>query len=255
MDRPDRAVIRGATLPPTRPVRLTLPLVAALALVAAFLLPSAPARSADAVPTAQVPVPAAQVPVEMGDDFFRPENLSITAGDTVVWTNTGDDEHTATDTGNAFHSGTMNAGDAYQYTFDSAGTYDYVCAFHDDMTGTVTVTGSTAPPPPPPPPAPTVRVAAFGPNPFRLRGPGRLRATYAVGQRSTLRARIASVASGRTVYSYASRSTAGAGRVTYRWDGKTRRRDVRPGRYRFVTTVTDRQNRRVVSRREFRVVR
>ncbi len=144
----------------------------------------------------------------------------------------------------------MSPGDTFRRTFDTAGSHDYVCAFHDDMTGTVTVTGSTTPPPP------TVRIASFGPSPFRLAGTGRLRAVYQVGQASKVAARVVSVATGRAVYAYANRSTTGAARLTYYWNGKNaRRRDVRPGRYRFVTTVTDRQNRRLVSRKEFRVVR
>ena len=64
------------------------------------------------------------------------------------------------------------------------------------------------------------------------------------------------MATDRAVYAYANRSTTDATRLTYYWNGKNaRRRDVQPGRYRFVTTVTDRQDRRVVSRKVFRVVR
>lgn len=249
MDRVDRARIAGAALsPPTRAARLTLPFVAALTLVAALLLPTAPAQSADA--TSAEAVAAATVAVSMDDDFFSPQAVSINVGDTVAWTNNGTDDHTATATNNAFHSGTMGPGDTYQRTFNTAGTYEYVCAFHGDMRGTVTVTGTSTPPPP------TVRIVAFGPNPFRLAGTGRLRATYAVGQPSRLVARIVSVATGRAVYAYANRSTSSATRVTYYWAGKNAQgRDVRPGRYRFVLNVYDRLNRRVVSRKEFRVVR
>jgi plastocyanin len=248
MDRPDRARKPAATLPapPTR--RRSLPVVAASTLVAALLLSPAAASSNEA--SGAELVAAATVSVSMDDDFFSPRNLDITTGDTVVWTNNGDDEHTATATDNAFHSGTMSPGDTFQHTFGTAGTYEYVCAFHDDMTGTLTVTGTATPPPP------TVRITSFGPTPFRLAGTGRLRAVYRVGQASKVAARVVSVATGRAVYAYANRSTSGAVRVSYSWNGKNaRRRDVRPGRYRFVTTVTDRQNRRVVSRKEFRVVR
>ncbi|MCL0054723.1 plastocyanin/azurin family copper-binding protein [Dehalococcoidia bacterium] len=31
------------------------------------------------------------------------------------------------------------AGQSFEYTFNSAGTYGYVCSFHGSMTGTVTV--------------------------------------------------------------------------------------------------------------------
>jgi plastocyanin len=253
MDRLDRARKRASTRPAPPVRRRHLPCLAASTLVAALVLAPVPASSIGArvaeVRSAEA-VAAATVPVSMGDDFFSPRSLSIATGDTVVWTNNGDDDHTATATNNAFHSGTMAPGDTFQRTFSTAGTYDYVCAFHDDMTGTVTVTGSTTPPPP------VVRVTSFGPNPFRLAGTGRFRAVYRVGQASTVAARVVSVATGRAAYAYANRSTTGAAQLTYYWDGKNARRvNVSPGRYRFVTTVTDRQNRRVVSRKEFRVVR
>ena len=251
MDKLNRAHDRVATrlAPPGR--RRSVPFVAAATLVGALLLSPAPASSyaASRVETGGAQASAATVSVSMGDDFFTPESLSIAAGDTVVWTNNGGDDHTATATNNAFHSGTMAPGDTFRRTFNTAGTYDYVCAFHDDMTGTVTVTGSTTP-------APTVRIVSFGPTPLRLAGTGRLRAVYRVGQASTVAARVVSVATGRAVYAYAKRSTSGAAQTTYYWNGQTAQsRNVQPGRYRFVTTVTDRQDRRVVSRKEFRVVR
>jgi plastocyanin len=253
MDRLDRATREPGAAMRARPARRrSLPFAAATTLVAAFVLPSAPASSAEAERAegrgGGAVTAAATVPVSIGDDFFSPEAVSIAAGDTVLWTNDGDDDHTAT--ASAFHSGTLGPGDTFQRTFNTAGTYDYVCAFHDGMTGTVTVTGGTTPPPP------TVRLASFGPTPFRLAGSGRLRAVYQVGQASKVAARVVSVATGRAVYAYANRSTTDAGRLTYYWAGKNaQRRDVRPGRYKFVTTVTDRQDRRVTSRKEFRVVR
>jgi plastocyanin len=246
MDRLDRARTRSATLPsPTRALRLSLPFVAAVALAAAFLLPTAPARSAETANTGAAV--AATVQVSMGDDFFSPQNVTINVGDTVSWTNGGSDDHTATST--AFNSGSMAPGDTFQHTFNTAGNYVYVCSFHDDMTGTVTVNATTPPPP-------TVRIVSFGPNPYRLAGTGRLKAVYRVGQASTVAARIVSVATGKAVYSYARRTTSAAASLTYYWNGKNSAgRDVRTGRYKFVTTVTDRQSRRVVSRKEFRVVR
>lgn len=240
MDTLERARKRVANMSGPFARRRSVPFVAVSTLMAALLLPPAAASSAEVVT-------AATVSVSMGDDFFSPQSLNIATGDTVVWTNNGDDDHTATS--DTFHSGSMGPGDTFQRTFDTAGTYAYVCAFHDDMTGTVTVTSTTPPPP-------TVRIISFGPTPFPLAGTGRLRAVYQVGQASKVAARVVRVATGRAVHVYASRSTTGAAQVTYYWAGKNAQgRNVRPGRYRFVTRVTDLQDRRVVSRKEFRVVR
>ena len=40
----------------------------------------------------------------------------------------------------AFDSGTLGGGDVFSQTFGDSGTFDYFCAIHPSMTGTVTVT-------------------------------------------------------------------------------------------------------------------
>ncbi len=70
---------------------------------------------------------------------FSPASLSVTKGTKVTWTNNDAASHTVTgSTGPS--SGTLSAGSTYSYTFDTAGTFSYHCAFHSGMTGTVTVT-------------------------------------------------------------------------------------------------------------------
>jgi plastocyanin len=62
-------------------------------------------------------------------------------GDSVRVTNTDVAAHTFT--GQGFDSGNMPAGGApYSYRFTKAGTFDFVCSYHQafGMTGTVTVT-------------------------------------------------------------------------------------------------------------------
>jgi plastocyanin len=48
--------------------------------------------------------------------------------------------HTVTARDGAFDSGTMDGGDTFSQTFEAPGSYDYFCAIHLSMTGTVTVT-------------------------------------------------------------------------------------------------------------------
>jgi plastocyanin len=40
----------------------------------------------------------------------------------------------------SFDSGALGTGGTFSQTFDAAGTFDYACAFHPDMTATITVT-------------------------------------------------------------------------------------------------------------------
>ncbi|HET9878158.1 MAG TPA: cupredoxin family copper-binding protein [Candidatus Limnocylindria bacterium] len=93
------------------------------------------------------PARAATQSVQIGDGFFTPANLTIAVGDTVTWTNGDDSPHTVTAGGDAFASGTIESGSSFSRTFTSPGTYAYVCSFHDEMVGTITVKAAAAPAP------------------------------------------------------------------------------------------------------------
>ncbi len=73
---------------------------------------------------------------------FEPADISVPAGTTVAWTNDDPFDHTVTARDGAFDSGTMGADESFSQTFDSEGTYEYFCAIHPSMTGTVTVTSA-----------------------------------------------------------------------------------------------------------------
>jgi plastocyanin len=46
-----------------------------------------------------------------------------------------------------FGSPNLQKGDSFSYKFTKPGTYDYYCAVHPDMKGSVTVTGGATTPP------------------------------------------------------------------------------------------------------------
>jgi len=75
--------------------------------------------------------------VHMKDFAFKPDSLTIHAGDTVVFEN--DDAATHNVTADAFSSGDIGSGKSWQYTFSNAGTYAYACTYHPGMNGTITV--------------------------------------------------------------------------------------------------------------------
>src|SRR3989344_500146 len=91
---------------------------------------------------------AAQTNVSMGSNYFTPSSITITAGESVVWTNTDTMPHTVTSNTNAFNSGTLQPSATYSQTFNTPGTYQYYCAFHSGMVGTITVLPATTQPPP-----------------------------------------------------------------------------------------------------------
>ncbi len=83
--------------------------------------------------------------VSIVDYDFAPKAISINQGDTVVWTNDGTVPEGHNVTGdNGLDSGTLKSGDTYGHTFNSAGTFSYVCTLHPLMKGTVKVASRSA---------------------------------------------------------------------------------------------------------------
>lgn len=112
---------------------------------------------------AAAPVLAADSAVSIAGFAFGPGSVSIEVGDTVTWTNDDNAPHTATAAGD-FDTGTIAVGESASVTFDTAGTYDYVCSIHPTMSGTVIVAGVVSSDPPSITPAPTDTVPAASPE-------------------------------------------------------------------------------------------
>jgi plastocyanin len=110
-----------------RALRL-LPLLALTGLV----LLAAPAASA-ASATRAVPAPAARVAAQAAEkakivDFdYSPRRLTVQAGTTVTWSNTGQRPHTATDRGGTFDTKPVAPGASAKVTLSTPGTYFYFC--------------------------------------------------------------------------------------------------------------------------------
>ena len=111
--------------------------IAGLALLAAVL----PAMTAaQDVPTAPVNIIEPSATDIMGWGYDNP-NLSIVAGQMVIWTNTGAQLHNITADDNSFDSGSLETGATFSLTFDTPGTFAYHCTPHPWMKATITVTG------------------------------------------------------------------------------------------------------------------
>ncbi len=69
---------------------------------------------------------------------FDPKTIEIEAGQTVTWTNDDNFTHTVQVDGQEDHE--VEPGDSVSITFDTPGTYHYVCTLHrHDMDGEVIV--------------------------------------------------------------------------------------------------------------------
>ena len=82
--------------------------------------------------------------VEMGDDYFAPDEITVTAGATVTWQiSQGENNHDVVSTDSLFRSNSPMARgvDIFTFTFTTPGEYRYVCSFHipQGMVGRVVV--------------------------------------------------------------------------------------------------------------------
>ncbi|CAJ35837.1 plastocyanin/azurin family copper-binding protein [Methanocella arvoryzae] len=102
---------------------------------------SQPTAQPTAEPTAQPtieptsPTPAANVTIS--GSAFSPDTVTIPVHGSVTWTNEESLVHTVEFDGQ--QSGTMGRGEQYTRTFDTPGTYEYVCGIHPFMKGKVIV--------------------------------------------------------------------------------------------------------------------
>ncbi|MFP8956343.1 plastocyanin/azurin family copper-binding protein [Natrialbaceae archaeon A-CW3] len=85
--------------------------------------------------------------VEVGDNYYEPDSLTIEPGTTVVWEWVGQADHNVEPTeipDDAEWDGhpDLKADGDYEFTFDTEGTYDYVCTPHVGvgMVATIEVT-------------------------------------------------------------------------------------------------------------------
>jgi plastocyanin len=73
-----------------------------------------------------------------------PATVSAKVGDVIEWKNDGTAVHNVVfDNQQLPSSDPMNQGDTFEVKFSKAGTYTYVCKFHEanNMRGTITVSG------------------------------------------------------------------------------------------------------------------
>lgn len=102
------------------------------------------------------------VVVETKDNFFSPAEITVKAGDSIEFRNTGLAPHTAEDKAGSFNSGNLNSGQSTTVRFDREGTFELICVYHETvgMTGRIVVSAAAATPTPSPSPSPSPTEAA-----------------------------------------------------------------------------------------------
>ena len=104
---------------------------------------SAPATTeTEKTATQQEAIPAV-VKVSIGDNFYKPQDITIKRGQSVKWKNDGAVPHTVTsdsDSSVKFDSSTLNPKAVYALKPSTAGKLTYYCTIHGkSQSGTVTI--------------------------------------------------------------------------------------------------------------------
>jgi len=131
-----------------KPLVIIIAAVAVVGLAAFLLLKDKPANNApeEATNTGISEEPG-QPAEARGDKLvfidnyaYSPQEIIISIGETVTWTNNSQVRHDITsDTGNELGSKLLSQGDSYSHTFNEAGEYDYHCTPHPFMKAKIIV--------------------------------------------------------------------------------------------------------------------
>jgi len=70
---------------------------------------------------------------------FVPAILTVAPGTAVTWINRDEEPHNVVSPDRVFRSKAIDGGEKFTTVFDKPGTYNYICAVHPHMRGTVVV--------------------------------------------------------------------------------------------------------------------
>jgi plastocyanin len=82
--------------------------------------------------------------IPMQNNLFLPAEKTVVAGTTLTWVNLDPEDHDVITNDLTIISPLIKPGESWSYTFETPGTYAYVCDLHTGMEGVIVV----APPAP-----------------------------------------------------------------------------------------------------------
>ena len=100
---------------------------------------SYPALAGRTMVASAAPAPAGSVGVSIGSFTFGPPGITVTPGKTVTWTNADESPHQVTVARTSLKTGFLLKGQNASLTFKDEGLFNYNCALHPSMKGTVQV--------------------------------------------------------------------------------------------------------------------
>jgi plastocyanin len=105
------------------------------------------ATACESTPSPRITVTIKGNPLGNPDSFYRPATVHVRVGETVIWIDRDDSEHTVTPVVNfpgAWSGGSsiLHTGQTYSFRFTKPGIYRYTCMVHPNMFGVVIVTAA-----------------------------------------------------------------------------------------------------------------
>lgn len=94
------------------------------------------------VGSARLPAGAAAAPappIQIENFRFDPPELVVAVGSTVTWVNRDEELHAIVSEQGAFSSPGLDTDGSFAHEFDAPGRYEYQCALHPQMKGTIVV--------------------------------------------------------------------------------------------------------------------
>ena len=98
-----------------------------------------PAAAPAAASPEDSPKPAVTEEVDISGFAFNPSTVTVPEGTTVIWTNKDSARHDVVSNTKVFVSERLSQDGTFEYTFDTSGTYRYICSIHPSMKGTIIV--------------------------------------------------------------------------------------------------------------------
>src|SRR5215471_4289622 len=131
----ETVLVGCSSVAPRAPAALTTPQPTSSPVRTAFPSPSPVTSPSDsATPTFTVgrpsPPPAAKpdrADVDLGDNFFSPNSITVRVGTVVVWHNRGggENQHNVLAEDSSYRSGDISPGSTFMHTFSTPGRYAY----------------------------------------------------------------------------------------------------------------------------------